>query len=84
MESLIKESLTSLLNGISAANGPAIAAEMERLDAFLLGGRAKMHPQLAHYLQNRSYAKALAWLGGEVNLTAGTCGGRPARPAGAV
>lgn len=82
MDALVKESLVCLLHGIAAGDGRAIAAGMERLDGFLQNGRSQLHPQLAHYLQNRSYAKALAWLGGETNLAAGTCGGRPARPAG--
>ena len=37
--------------------------EMERLDGFLERGRSTLHPQLVHFLQNRSYAKAVMFLG---------------------
>ena len=76
METQIKESLNSLLTAIKAANGQTVAAEMERLDELLERGRAELHPQLVHFLQNRSYAKALMFLGGEANIPVGVCGGR--------
>jgi len=64
MEPQIKTALISLLDAIKRADGPAIAGEMERLDALLARGRAEggLHPQLGHFLQNRSYPKALAFL----------------------
>jgi hypothetical protein len=65
MESRIKDTLILLLASIKSADGPAVAAAMEQLDGFLAESGPSLHPQLAHYLQNRSYAKALAWLGGE-------------------
>jgi hypothetical protein len=76
METQIKDSLISLLAGIKASNGRTITAEMDRLDGFLAAGRATMHPQLVHFLQNRSYAKALMFLGGETAIPTGACGGR--------
>ena len=36
-----------------------------------------LHPQLVHFLEGRSYAKALAWLGGSDELAA-----KPASPPG--
>jgi hypothetical protein len=80
VETQIKESLISLLAGIKAADGQVIAAEMVRLDDFLERGRMTLHPQLVHFLQNRSYAKALMFLGGETNIPVGACGGKAARP----
>ena len=81
MEPQIKESLVALLDGIKRGDGPVITAEMARLDDFLTQGRATggLHPQLEHFLGNRSYAKALMFLGGEMNIPAGACGGRPAK-----
>jgi hypothetical protein len=76
MESQIKESLTTLLAGIKSADGQTVAAEMEKLDAFLEQGRVVLHPQLVHFLQNRSYAKAVMFLGGETDIPVGACGGK--------
>jgi hypothetical protein len=76
MEPQIKASLISLLAGIKASDGTVIAAEMARLDDFLAQGRAGLHPQLAHFLERRSYAKALMFLGGETDIPVGACGGR--------
>ena len=62
--------------------GQAIAGEMAKLDEFLLQGRAGLHPQLAHFLENRSYAKALMFLGGETDIPVGACGGKAKRSEG--
>ncbi|MSU69952.1 MAG: hypothetical protein EXS39_04095 [Opitutaceae bacterium] len=75
METQIKESLISLLAGIKRSDGHVIAAEMARLDDFLEHGRAGLHPQLVHFIERRSYAKALLFLGGEKDIPAGVCGG---------
>jgi hypothetical protein len=76
METQIKDSLTALLNAIKVADGQRIAGEMERLDDFLARGRTELHPQLVHFLENRSYAKAVMFLGGETDIPVGACGGR--------
>jgi len=76
METQIKASLISLLAAIKAADGKAIAHDMEQLDGALARGRETLHPQLVHFLGNRSYAKALMFLGGETNIPVGACGGR--------
>jgi hypothetical protein len=81
MEAQIKESLITLLAAIKAADGQTIAQEMVRLDEFTERGRAGLHPQLLHFLQNRSYAKALMFLGGEANIPVGVCGGRAQKKA---
>jgi hypothetical protein len=39
-------------------------------------GRQDLHPQLVHFLEKRSYPKALLFLGGESDIPAGSCGGR--------
>lgn len=79
METEIKASLISLLAAIKAADAQVIAAESARLDDYLERGRAGLHPQLAHFLQNRSYAKALMFLEGDASIPAGVCGGRAKR-----
>ncbi len=79
METQIKDSLIALLAGIKAADGQVIADEMAKLDEYLLRGRAGLHPQLVHFLENRSYAKAVLFLGGDANIPVGACGGRAAR-----
>ncbi|MDO8544277.1 MAG: hypothetical protein Q7S40_27880 [Opitutaceae bacterium] len=79
METEIKTALISLLAGIKAADGQVVADEMARLDEFVSRGRAGLHPQLVHFLENRSYAKALMFLGGETNIPVGACGGKAGR-----
>ncbi len=81
METQIKESLNALLAAIKVADGQVIAHEMGRLDDFLTQGRATLHPQLAHFLEKRSYPKALMFLGGESDIPVGICGGRAERKA---
>jgi hypothetical protein len=76
MEHQIKESLNALLAAIKAADGQTVADEMMRLDDFVTRGRAGLHPQLVHFLENRSYAKALMFLGGDTDIPVGVCGGR--------
>lgn len=76
METQIKQALANLLAGIESGDGPVIAAEMGKLDDFLAAGRHELHPQLVHFLENRSYAKAHMFLGGESDIPVGVCGGR--------
>jgi hypothetical protein len=79
METQIKKSLTSLLAGIKAGDNQTVTGEMEKLEALLERGRTTLHPQLIHFLQNRSYAKAVMFLGGETDIPVGACGGREKR-----
>lgn len=79
MEQEIKAALIALLDGIKAADGRVIAAEMARLDDLTARGRLGLHPQLVHFLERRSYAKALMFLGGEQDIPVGVCGGRAGR-----
>lgn len=79
METQIKTSLNALLAAIKSSDGQIIADEMAKLDDFLAHGRVSLHPQLVHFLENRSYAKALMFLGGESDIPVGICGGRAGR-----
>ncbi len=82
METDIKAALNALLEAIKRADGQTIAGEMAKLDDYLERGRATLHPQLVHFLEKRSYAKAVMFLGGESDIPVGICGGRAgkARP----
>ena len=77
MEARIKESLIALMDGIRRADGQVIEARMAALDECLSEGRGTLHPQLIHFLERRSYPKALMFLGGESDIPVGSCGGRP-------
>jgi hypothetical protein len=79
METQIKAALTALMNAIKVSDGQVIADEMAKLDDYVAAGRAGLHPQLVHFLENRSYAKALMFLGGDLNIPVGVCGGRAGR-----
>jgi len=83
MEIQIKAAIVGLLAAIKVGDGQSVAEEMARLDDFLAHGRLALHPQLVHFMENRSYAKALMFLGGETDIPVGACGGRAARKAGA-
>ncbi len=75
MEDRIRESLIGLLDAIRRADGGAVASAMGTLDGYLDQGRGALHPQLVHFLERRSYAKALMFLGGAPDIPAGSCGG---------
>jgi hypothetical protein len=75
METQIKASVQRLLEAIPRADGAVIAEETVRLDALVEQGRPGLHPQLVHFLERRSYAKALMFLGGDADIPAGSCGG---------
>ncbi len=80
METEVRKSLEALLGAIASGNGQVIAEEMLKLDDFVERGSAGLHPQLVHFLRNRSYAKARMFLAGDADIPAGVCGGgRPGR-----
>jgi len=76
MEEQIKKSLIALMDGIKRADDGAVAAQMALLDGYLGQARETLNPQLIHFLERRSYPKALMFLGGESAIPAGSCGGR--------
>jgi hypothetical protein len=79
METQIKAALIALLDAIKKSNAQVIAAEMARLDDFAARGQTTLHPQLLHFLERRSYAKAVMFLGGELDIPVGICGGKAGR-----
>jgi hypothetical protein len=76
-ETKIKEALIQLHVGIKNSDGPAISAALNQIEQLQTEHGAELHPQLQHFLSGRSYAKALAYLGGGAELTA-----KPASPPG--
>jgi hypothetical protein len=80
MESEIKASLIALLNGIKAADGRMVAVATEHLDGIVERCRSGLHPQLVHFLERRSYDKALLFLSGATDIPAGVCGGVKGTP----
>jgi hypothetical protein len=75
----LKDDLTRLMIAINDGDGPGINAAMGAVDASLEANRAGLHPQLVHFLEQRSYAKALLFLGGAEDIPVGRCGGRAGR-----
>ena len=76
-EGKIKAALIQLHTGIKNSDGAAISAALGEIEALLGAHGDSLHPQLRHFLSGRSYAKALAWLGGGDELSA-----KPASPPG--
>jgi hypothetical protein len=72
----IKDALIRLHAGIKAADGAAISESLGQLDGLLATHRPELDPRLAHFLEGRSYAKALAYLGADSDF------GRGATPPG--
>ena len=77
IEPKLKESLIRFTDGIKAADGAAISAALNEIESLLKAHRAELNPRLVHFLEGRSYAKALAYLGGDGNSP-----GQPASPPG--
>jgi len=76
-ETKIKAALIRLHNGIKGFDGSAISAALTEIEALQAKHGPELDDRLRHFLAGRSYAKALAWLGGGDELTA-----RPASPPG--
>ena len=58
------QALDDAVRAISTAGAvkPALQPIFERIDTVAEAGRGALDPQLMHYIQRRSYEKALAWL----------------------
>jgi len=80
MQERIKKSLMALMDGIKRADAQAVARETRALDGILDGAGEGLDPRLAHFLRNRSYAKALMLLGGDAGVPGGSCGARGRGP----
>jgi hypothetical protein len=77
IEEKIKAALIQLHAGIKNSDGAVISSALNQIESVFAAHRDELHPQLAHFLAGRSYAKALAYLGGGDELTR-----KPASPPG--
>ncbi|MBA4136702.1 MAG: hypothetical protein C0518_05235 [Opitutus sp.] len=75
-ESRVKTVLEAFDAAVKAGDGAGISTTLGELDGLLTTHRAELHPQLVHFLEGRSYAKALLWLGGRSEFA------KPASPPG--
>lgn len=71
----LKKTLSALLKSIEEANGDEIRAQIDKLDQLTRDHSKELDPNLLHFLQRRSYQKALAFLEGETDIPPGLCGG---------
>jgi hypothetical protein len=71
----IQGSLIDLVSGMKHPDTHKMVQSMERLDALLAAHRDTLDPRLAHFLERRSYAKALEFLSGG-RPASGACGTR--------
>lgn len=76
IESSVKKSLQALQSAIRSADADGITAAVTQLDRLTAEHTGQLNPQLLHFLQRRSYEKALAFLGGDEDIPSGSCGGR--------
>ena len=68
----ILECLNIITNPSQAASG-FLPKALSTLDNMLLDETIEIHPRLRHFLENRSYEKALLWIDNGVPEK-GTCG----------
>ena len=71
MESEIKEALTEILEGIEQSDTQRVSKGMVSIESCLQAARSELHPQLVHFLERRSYAKALEFVGGSKDIPHG-------------
>jgi hypothetical protein len=77
MEDRINDCLIALMDAVKRADGDAVAGQTAVLDGYLRQARGTLDPQLVHFLERRSYPKALKFLGGGSGMPAGArSGGR--------
>ncbi|HMD60976.1 MAG TPA: hypothetical protein VKG78_06075 [Opitutaceae bacterium] len=76
MEDRIKNALIALMDAVKRSDGDGVARGAALLDGYLEEARGQLDPQLVHFLERRSYPKALMFLGGASDIPAGSCGGR--------
>lgn len=68
----LTNSLKIIINPKMAVSGSLLKA-LSTLDEIVASPSSNLHPRLKHFLQNRSYEKALIWIeGGQPGK--GTCG----------
>lgn len=76
IEVKIKENLQALQDAISRADSAKITSALQELDQLKTNHARELDSRLLHFLQRRSYRKALVFLGGDKDIPAGICGGK--------
>ena len=76
IEQQLKDALIALQDAIASSDATAIRASLATIDEMVEGGRKEFDARLKHFLRNRSYLKALAYLNGETDIPTGRCSGR--------
>ena len=71
----IKSCLKVITNPKDAKPGE-FKQTLARLDEIVREQKQNLHPRLCHFLENRSYQKAVTWLNGETPEK-GSCGDEP-------
>ncbi len=71
--SQVQGALIDLVSGMKHPDTHKLLQSMERLDALLAAHREELDPRVAHFLERRSYAKALEFLAGG-RPASGVCG----------
>ena len=71
MEEEIRKSLNAIVNS-QKESGLDLVTALRNLDNLVSRSGDDLNPRLRHFLQNRSYEKALLWLDGE-SPEAGIC-----------
>ena len=71
--SQVQGALIDLVSGMKHPDTHKLLQSMERLDALLAAHRDALDGRLVHFLERRSYAKALEFLGGG-EPASGVCG----------
>ena len=69
----IENCLKVITNPADAGPGDLLGA-LQKLDQVVKQSQDDIHPRLRHFLENRSYQKALVWLEGDTPEK-GVCGG---------
>ena len=69
----IETALVSLLRAAEAGAGQDIIAATRRMDELRAEAGSDLSPQLNHFLERRSYDKALAFVRQEEEIPRGTC-----------
>jgi len=70
----LKETLSSLQQGIKNSDAVAINGSLRTLDELVGLHRSVLDPQLVHYLSRRSYEKAQMYLEAKDGIPKGICG----------
>ena len=71
----LRDSIYQLLESVMV-HQQNVAEAIAALDELVRDHKAEIPGDLAHYLENRSYGKAWAWLNEGRKAARGTCGGK--------